>query len=158
MADKTSNHLEELSNKQFYEVSDDQPDIRGWYIVDDAAKKIGLVKDLLFDKDEMKVRYLITNLIDGAFEEDRHVLIPIGRARLNKEDERVVLPRVTERQIKRLPTYTKPGELTSDDERSIRDAFAGDGSTTGEYDRKTFYDHEDFNRNAFYGREGNTAE
>lgn len=149
MAKENKHHLEELSHKHYYDVADEDPDIRHWIIVDDSAKKIGEVKDLLFDPEAGKARYLITNLKDGMLEDDRRVLIPIGRARLNKEDHRVVLPALTTNQIAGLPEYSGPENLTEEDERKMRDIFAGSGETKT-YDRKTFYEHEDFNENRFY--------
>ena len=153
MTKKESHHLEELSHKHFYDIADDQPDITHWNIVDESSKKIGEVKDLLFDKDTMKARYLITNLKDGIFEEDRKVLIPVGRARLNTADRIVEVPKVTPGQILSLPDYTGPTELTAEDEYAIRHSFAGTEpaeDATGAYNRNTFYNHEDFDDRKFY--------
>ncbi len=147
-----SNHLEELSHKRYYEVAKDQPDIRHWNIADDAGKKIGDVKDLLFDREALKVRYLITNLKDGFFEENRQILIPIGRARISRENERVYLPTVTHQQLGRLPDYKGPGELTGRDEQAIRDAFADTKTAekTEKFNRENFYEHPDFDEKRFH--------
>lgn len=153
MAKEREHHLEELSHKHYYDISEEDPDIGHWNIVDDSAKKIGEVKDMLFDPKTKKVRYLITNLKDGMFEVNRRVLIPVGRARLNKEAHTVELPTVTREQITSLPDYNGPTDLTERDEKKVRDTFAGVESNDGErfvYDRETFYDHEDFNENRFY--------
>ena len=77
MAEKQSTHLAELQHKPYYKIPEDQPDVTGWYIVDDTAKKIGTVLDLLIDPEAKKVRYVVTNLKDGMMEEDHTVLIPI---------------------------------------------------------------------------------
>lgn len=148
-----SNHLEELSHKRYYEVAKGQPDIRHWNIADDAGKKIGVVNDLLFDKEALKVRYIITNLKDGYFEENRQILIPVGRARISRDNERIYLPAVTHKQLDGLPDYRGPGELTRRDEQAIRNAFAG--TKQGEkpvetFHRETFYEHPDFNEKRFH--------
>lgn len=153
MAKEKEHHLEELSHKRFYDIAEEDPDITHWNIVDDSAKKIGEVKDLLFDPEAEKVRYLITNLKDGMFEVNRRILIPVGRARLNKNAHTVELPTVTRDQITALPDYTGPWDLTERDEKKVLDTFAGTrNKERGKfvYDRKTFYDHEDFNENRFY--------
>lgn len=150
-------HLEELSHERYYEIAEDDPDIKHWNIVDEGSKKIGEVQDLLFDKEAKKVRYLITNLKHGMFEEDRKVLAPIGRARLDTANHRVVLPKVTRHHLALLPNYTKPEDLTEEDERAIRHSFAGSeetGDPTEPYNRETFYDHEDFNESKYYKKEG----
>lgn len=155
MAKESKHHLEELSHKRYYDVADDDSDVRHWIIVDDSAKKIGEVKDLLFDPEAKKARYLITNLKDGMLEDDRRVLIPVGRARLNKEDQRVVLPTLTTNQIAGLPDYSSTENLTEEDEQKMRKIFAGPGEEEGEtkaYDRKSFYEHEDFNEDRFHKR------
>lgn len=154
MAEAESNHLKELSHNRYYEIADDEPDIKHWNIVDDSAKKIGEVKDVLFDEDAKKARYLITNLKDGMMEEDRKVLIPVGRARLDTEGHTVVVPTITRGRLEDLPTYTRPEDVTTGDEREIRRVFAGtEGTETTEtYDRKTFYEHEDFNEEGFRRR------
>ncbi len=58
------NHLKELDHSD-YKIADNQPHIDDWKIVDRSDRKVGKVHDMLFDKDRMKVRYIITNLKDG---------------------------------------------------------------------------------------------
>ena len=55
-------HLEELRGSG-YEIANGQPDISHWDVKARNGKKIGKVKDLLFDPASRKVRYLI---IDAA--------------------------------------------------------------------------------------------
>lgn len=152
---RESTHLEELRHKHWYDIADDEPDIIHWNIVDDSAKKIGVVKDILFDKEAKKARYLITNLKDGMLEKDARVLVPVGKARLKKEDKRIVLPAVSLQQLSRLPEYNGPEDLTAEDEHKIREVFSGTGATsenTGTYDRERFYEHEDFREDRYFGK------
>lgn len=152
MAEEKSNHLDELNSSHYYEIAEGQPDITRWNIMDETGKKIGTVRDLLFDKEDKKVRYIVTNLKEGILEEDRRVLIPIGKARLKTEDKRVVVPQVTRGNLSKLPDYSSTKDMTTEDERTIRTVFATEGTAqeTGAYDRSRFYEHEDFNEERFY--------
>ncbi len=153
MANTRINHLKELSNSD-YKIAEDQPDINNWKIVDGTGKRVGKVKDLLFDEPAKRVRYIITDLKDGELlKEDRRVLIPIGQARLNRENERVVVASITREHITAMPPYKDVDSLTQEDEYAIRNSISGAGATaagTGAYNRETFYEHEDFDEDRFY--------
>jgi uncharacterized protein (TIGR02271 family) len=71
------------------------------------------------------------------------------------EDETVVLPNVTAGQLGELPAYKKD-ELTPETESTIRRIFEGGvagASIAGaaSYERESFYNHDHFNENRFYG-------
>lgn len=152
---KRSTHLEELEHKHWYDIADNNPDVMHWNIVDDSGKKIGVVKDLLFDKEAKKARYLITNLKDGMVEKHIRVLVPVGRARIDKADERIILPAVKLSQLARLPEYKGVENLTAEDEQLIRNIFSGKESDAGgsrDHDRETFYDHDDFREDRYTGK------
>ena len=55
------NHLEELKGSD-YKIAEGRPDIQDWDIVDYKGDKLGRVRDMLFDKEAQKVRYIITNV------------------------------------------------------------------------------------------------
>lgn len=140
--------LKELDHSD-YQIAENQPDIDGWKILDTSGKKVGKVKDLLFDESALKVRYIVTNLKDGDwFDDDRKILIPIGQAKLDRDNERVVVPNISRDVVTTLPHYKKVDDLTYDDETRIRNSFAG--TTTGDYDREKFYDHEHYDEDRFY--------
>ncbi|WP_051286541.1 DUF2382 domain-containing protein [Salinimicrobium terrae] len=148
------NHLEELNHSD-YKIADDQPNIDNWKIVDRSDKKVGKVHDMLFDKDRMKVRYIITNLKDGEImNDDRKVLIPIGQAQLNTSKERVIVPNIKKEHLTTLPKYDKADNLTQEDETLIVNTFTGTKGTT-QYKKETFYDNENFNEDKFYDHEKN---
>ena len=148
------NHLKELNHSD-YKIADNQPHIDDWKIVDRSDRRVGKVHDMLFDKDRMKVRYIITNLKDGEImNEDRKVLIPIGQAQLNTSKKRVIVPNVTKDHLTALPKYDKADNLTQEDETLILNTFSGTKSTTP-YNRETFYDNEHFNEDKFYDHEKN---
>ena len=148
------NHLKELDHSD-YKIADNQPHIDDWKIVDRSDRKVGEVEDMLFDKDRMKVRYIITNLKDGdIFDDDRKVLIPIGLAQLDTNKERVIVPNITRDHLTRLPKYDNADNLTQEDETLIVETFNGTKSTTP-YNRDTFYDNDHFDEDKFYDHENN---
>ncbi len=146
--DNRQNKLKELDHSD-YKIAEDQPHIDGWKILDTSGKKVGKVKDLLFDETALKVRYIITNLKNGDWlDDDREILIPIGQAQLDKDNERVVVPNVSADMVNALPHYNKVDDLTYEDESRFRNSFAG--TTTGDYNRDNFYDHEHYDEEKFY--------
>lgn len=154
------NHLEALSKSKNH-MAEGQPNLENWKIVDHTGQKIGTVYDLLFDKEEKKVRYIIANLKNGELlEQDRLVLMPVGRARYREAEHQVVFPNVTREQLSSLPDFLTVERLTQEDEYAVRNAYSGEGegvSSSGDQDRQSFYDHEDFNEDNFYNRK-NTRE
>jgi len=140
--------LKELDHSD-YQIAENQPDIDGWRIVDTSGKKVGKVKDLLFDESALKVRYIVTNLKKGDWlDDDRDILIPIGQAKLDRDNERVVVPNIGRDVVTTLPHYNKVDDLTYDDETRIRNSFSGTG--TADYDQDNFYDHEHYDEDRFY--------
>lgn len=148
------NHLQELNHSD-YKIADDQPNIDNWKIVDRSDKKVGKVHDMLFDKDRMKVRYIITNLKDGEImKDDRKVLIPIGQAQLNTSKDRVIVPNITKDHLTTLPKYDNADNLTQEDETLILNTFSGT-KTREPYNKETFYKNDHFNEDKFYDHDKN---
>lgn len=153
-----THHLEALNHSD-YKIAENQPNIDDWKILNSTDQKVGEVEDMLFDKTALKVRYIVTNLKKGdILEEDKKVLIPIGKARLDKKKKNVLVPNITRAQLTALPKYRKGEDLKQEDEFAIRNAFSGAGATgdsVGAYNRETFYKHEDFNEDRFYDYDDN---
>lgn len=146
------NHLKELNHSD-YKIADNQPHIDDWKIVDRSDRKVGKVHDMLFDKDRMKVRYIITNLKNGEImDEDRKVLIPIGQAQLKTSDKKVIIPNITREHLTKLPKYDNADNLTQEDETLILDTFTGTRNTAT-YNRDKFYENDNFNEDKFYDHE-----
>jgi photosynthetic reaction center H subunit len=118
-------HLDDMSDLQ---VADGDPDIRGWDVRTADGEKIGKVKDLIVDTGLMKVRYIEAQIDKEVLNasDDRHVLIPIGSARLDDDEDDVYLsssivdPRT-------LPPYDR-NALSREYEVSLRDRFPRTGS------------------------------
>ncbi|MBV9110432.1 MAG: PRC-barrel domain-containing protein [Gemmatimonadetes bacterium] len=114
--------LDELDD---FRVSRDDPDPRGWEVVAADGRKVGEVDELLVDTSVMKVRYLDVDLDDGVSgEPDRHVLVPIGYARLDADHDRVLVDEITSHDLRAIPAY-RHGPLTRDFETSVRDSWRG---------------------------------
>lgn len=156
-----------------FKVADGDPDVRGWEVVGSDGRKIGEVDQLLVDTAAMKVRYLDVDvdndLVAGATDaSDRHVLIPIGYARLDEGSDRVIVDQLASSDVVGLPEYTH-GPITRDFESSVRSRFdsgytgaAATGTTagaaglasTGAADTtrdNDFYSHDLYDDNRFYG-------
>ncbi len=118
-------HLDDMDDLQ---VADGDPDIRGWDVRTSSGEKIGKVKDLIVDTGLMKVRYIEASIDKEVLNasDDRHVLIPIGSARLDDNEDDVFLsssivdPRT-------LPPYDR-NALSREYEISLRDQFPGVGT------------------------------
>ncbi len=140
--------LKELGSSG-YEMVKDEPDIRGWKIVNAANQEIGKVKELLFDVNAQKVRYLVVNL-DGKPLNllSRNIIIPVGLAELDPKENVVFLHDITVGHLATLPEYKK-GEVTYETERAIRDVFIPQSSTAAEK-LADFESKENPEREAFY--------
>jgi uncharacterized protein (TIGR02271 family) len=167
--------LDELDD---FEVAEGDPDVRGWDVISADGRKIGEVEQLLVDTAAMKVRYLDVDVDDELMESDndeRHILIPIGYARLDEDDDHVVVDQLQSSQISTLPVYDhRP--LTRDYETSVRQSFETGytGASTGAVAPTTeptesmpstdtaakddFYAHDLYNDNRFYGSRRKDAE
>jgi uncharacterized protein (TIGR02271 family) len=157
-----------------FKVAEGDPDVRGWEVVASDGRKIGEVDQLLVDTAAMKVRYLDVDvdndLVAGATDaSDRHVLIPIGYARLDEASDRVIVDQLASSDVVGLPEYTH-GPITRDFESSVRSRFDAGYTATGTGTAATagaaglastestettrdndFYSHDLYDDNRFYG-------
>jgi len=116
-----------------FRVASGDPDVRGWEVMGADGRKLGEVDELLVDTTAMKVRYLDVDL-DGELsgDADRHVLVPIGYARLDREHDRVIVDELAAADLRALPTY-EHAPLSRDFETTVRDSFPrGRGGVTAD--------------------------
>lgn len=150
--------LKELKKSDF-KIADHQPDIFGWEIIDTSGKSVGTAYDFLFDENDKKIRYLIVSLKKGGnLQEEKDILIPIGRARLDKDEQNIIVPNVSAEKLSALPVYRSIKSFAITDEKKTRLAFSTSEVTPEEetehvHDGENFYQHEDFNEEKFYGPE-----
>lgn len=141
--------LARLHDLSGYKVADGDPDIRSWHVKTADGRKIGKVHDLIVDTRAMKVRYMDVELDrkELSLNDDRHVLIPIGGARLDDDNDDVRLSTIGAAELSSAPAYDH-GALTPDLEDRIRSAFSG-RAFSGR--RESFYDDDLYNEGNFWG-------
>ncbi len=148
MAREKQKHLFRMEELDDYKVADNEPDVRGWDIVDYQKEKIGVVKELIVDIDKEKVRYLDVvatpdlSLSGG----DRHFIIPIGVAQVDENENRVIVREIDKTTLMSIPNYTGSA-VTRDYEFDVVERLRGDRTNIFE-DR--FYDNEFYNEENFF--------
>ncbi|CAN5918715.1 hypothetical protein BH24BAC1_BH24BAC1_19580 [soil metagenome] len=110
-----------------YEVADGSPDVRGWDVIAADGIKYVKVENLIVDPQAMKARYLEVELNKDLTPEDdeRHLLVPIGLASLDEENDRVYLGDIDRATLTQIPAYDG-GPITRDYEHSVRTALRTD--------------------------------
>ncbi|MGH7477180.1 MAG: PRC-barrel domain-containing protein [Longimicrobiales bacterium] len=133
--------LKELDD---FELADYEPDVRGWEVLSADGATIGKVEELLADPSVRKVRYLDVELEEEIARDERHVLIPIGAARLHEKDDRVYVNDLDARAVSTLPRY-QGGPVDPDYEQRVHGGF---GVPPASADRP--YEHRIFDDREFY--------
>ena len=102
-----TNRIAPLSELDGYKVADGNPDIRGWDVTTQDGRKVGEVDELIVDTEAMKVRYIAVDLDEDVAGSDRKVLVPIGAAQLDDDDDRVLVIGISAEQFATLPEYRR---------------------------------------------------
>ena len=112
-----------LDEMDAFEVADGDPDVRGWQVYAGDGVRIGAVDELLVDTEALKVRYLDVELEDAeGATEDRHVLVPVGFARLHETDDHILIDALDSGALSGLPPYAQD-PLTRDFEEAVLRRF-----------------------------------
>jgi sporulation protein YlmC with PRC-barrel domain/stress response protein YsnF len=156
--DDMPDRLHELNGSNF-EIAKGQEDITGWDVKDSKGYIVGKVDDLVFDKESLKVRYLILKLKkdkDLGIDKSRKVLIPIGMAQLDREDDEVYLQNVNIDRLNSLPDYDKD---MLNREMETRTYNTATGRTVPVATGDDFYNNDYYNdTNLYKNRRDRTAE
>ena len=141
-----------------YEVAEGDPDIRGWRVFDADGNAVGDVHDLIADLNALRVRYVDVELDapERPREERRHVLVPIGAARLSADVDAITLSGIRSSQLASYPPYER-GDVSREYERRLRAAMAGP-SRPDESSEEEFYSHEHFDTSRLWPSRGVTRE
>lgn len=114
--------LAALSQRPDYRFAEEMLDVRGWKVktlVDNQA--LGDVHDMLLDP-AGRPRYLDVEV--GLFR--KHVLLPIGQARLDRDSRVVWVPGLTGERFEHIPEYRHDlRELDRGEEATLMAAYAG---------------------------------
>jgi uncharacterized protein (TIGR02271 family) len=149
----TPGGLVPLDKADDYKIADGNPDPRGWDVISNG-RKVGEVDKLIADVSALKVRYLDVELDDDfAGTKDRHVLIPIGAARLDDDNDNVLLQGMTRDALIGLPAFAANTPITRDYENSLRERMSGSPVSQPRSGRD-YYEHEHFDENRFFGKRG----
>ena len=130
-ATATAPTIAPLSELDDFDVADGEPDIRGWDVKTSARNSVGKVKDLIVDLNAMKVRYLDVELDRKAvgMDDDRHVLVPIGTARLDDDGDDVII-RESVADLRMMPAYDRK-TFTRDWEMGLHSWYDSQSGTAG---------------------------
>lgn len=146
--DKNTDRIIPLDDMDDFKVADEDPDVRGWDVMTADGSKLGEVDNLLVDSTAKKVRYLDVDLDDGLLDDDeRHILIPIGYARLHENDDQVFVDGLQTARVGDVPGWDH-GALTRDYETSLHSHFGGSATARDDDD---FYANEAYDETRFYG-------
>jgi uncharacterized protein (TIGR02271 family) len=149
----TPGGLVPLDKADDYMIADGNPDPRGWDVIANGTK-VGEVDKLIADLNALKVRYLDVELDDDfAGTKDRHVLIPIGAARLDDDNDNVLLQGMTRDALIGLPAFAANTPITRDYENSLRERMTG-APIPAPRSGRDYYEHEHFDENRFFGKRG----
>lgn len=137
--------LRRLHDLPEFEMADDNPDVRGWTVRGSEGRSLGTVYELIVDPAALKVRYLDIEL-DARFgrpEAERHILLPIGVAALDEEDDNVFVTALNSESVLQYPPYIEL-QITREYEEAMLRALgkapaAGDFYDRGSYDAGAFY-------------------
>ena len=134
--------LARLEDLRGFHVAQGDHDIRGWEVRTPDDRKIGKVEELIVDPVEKRVRYMEVK-VDGktlGIDDDRHILVPIGTARLKEEGHDVLIERLPAQGLTGAPAY-KRGPITRDYETSLRNYYGATAvATASDYYKDDIYD------------------
>ena len=121
-----ASRLARLDELDDFEIADGQPDIRGWDVRTPDGMKVGKVDGLIADTGAMEVRFIEVeasrNVLGTA--KDEHILVPIGAARLNDDDDTVHIDRLPATGLGKAPRFGRTA-LTGEHDRQLRDYYLG---------------------------------
>jgi hypothetical protein len=92
-----------------FHVSKGSSDPRGWKVLGGDGAKLGKVVELIVDREDMRVRYLDLDVDERKHKLeliDRHVLVPVERARLDHKRKSVILDGLFARDLATYPVFT----------------------------------------------------
>jgi hypothetical protein len=166
-------HLHYLHELSKYEVADDDPDVRGWSVVDGDGRRVGKVDNFLVSKEAKRVRYLDVEMNSEILgkehkplatgktgdtheyinkEGQNHLIIPIGMARLDTQHQNVYTDKINSSTFDNTRRLEKHQPVSPEYEVYVVEHFTG--SDTG-YKNKTtdntFYQRDEFDYQNYRG-------
>ena len=124
-----------LSQLGDYEVSTEDPDPRGWSVVDRSGRPLGRVEDLIVDPGAMKVRYLDTH-VSASGGASARARIPVERVELDHARNHVVAD-FGPQELASFVGGDYAAGVQGDDMAGARDAAMDPDAMAGEDDGRT---------------------
>ena len=144
--DKSKKHLHYLDDLSGYKVKDEDPDVRGWKVLDASHQKIGKVQNFLVSKEAKKVRYLnvevdkdiiaeghepLSGKVDSPHEfinrdGDTNLIIPIEMATIDEEEKAVYTADVSRETFARTKRIAPAGPVSPEYERYVLQNYRGE--------------------------------
>jgi sporulation protein YlmC with PRC-barrel domain len=117
--------------KSEFQVAEGDCDIRGWDVRTSDGHTIGHVNDLIVDTGKMKARYIEVKIDRDVIgtNDDRLVVLPIGEARLDNNEDNVYV-NLSASELISLPAYDR-STFNRAYETSLRDRFPHQRSVPG---------------------------
>ena len=140
--------LRRLRDLADFEVADGNPDVRGWAVRGNDGQALGIVHELIVDVEALKVRYLDVEM-DSRFhinEHENHILLPIGVASIDADDDNIFVPALTAESVLNYPPYTEI-QITREYEEAMLRALGKAPTPNGDFyggpahDPAAFYRH-----------------
>ena len=120
-----------------YTVARNEHDVRGWQVVDANGETIGPVTDLIFDPEAERVRYAVVRVGQDGLR-----LLPIGYVEINAGREQLVMPGLTQADLKALRKFS--GEVpTRSEETAVLDQIERALDARNPFLRVEFSDRQD---------------
>lgn len=142
-ADTHTNRICYLDEADNLKVHHDDPDVRDWNVYTADNIKLGKVENLVVDKEAKEVRYLDVHLEDEFLKKEpletkgggetgkvhehiskeghRHIIIPVGIAKLDEEGKKLQLEGCDSRIIAGVPHHAKREKITPQYEVEVRE-------------------------------------
>lgn len=149
-------HLYRLGELNDWKVASDDPDVRGWTIIDRDRREFGTINELIVDPDQEKVRYLdVVAKGQHASGNEEHLLIPVGVARIDDDDKRVIVRDINSEFLNSYPAH-RGDNITRDHEHQIIERFNRPDSSSRQAGAQgnDFYSHEVYDEDRFYTNRG----
>lgn len=140
-------HLYYLNELSDFKVDSDDPDVRGWKVKDVDNRVVGKVDNLLVSKEKKRVVYLDVevdkSIIDANHDPygkpasgdvhefinkdgENHLILPIGLARLNRDEKFVYTDRIDHRTFAETKRKEKGADVDRDYEVAVLESYNRD--------------------------------
>lgn len=140
-------HLYYLNELSDFKVDSDDPDVRGWKVKDVDNRVVGKVDNLLVSKERKRVVYLDVevdkSIIDANHDPygnpasgdvhefinkdgENHLILPIGLARLNRDEKYVYTDRIDHRTFAETKRKAKGADVDRDYEVVVLESYNRD--------------------------------